>query len=313
MSPRPLGFPRGTVPGPSPMSWGDRVERAMGPLLVVGAVLGIVLPGPGRGAAGAGGIEAALALLVATSAMSIPPAELAQAASSWRRLLLALGVSALALPVLGLAVGSLAPRALARSLGVVGLAPSEVASIAVAQIARGSAPLAAGMVLGTTALTLAEAAPLLALAGYRTHLNPLALLATLATVVAAPLAVGVALARLGPRVSALGRAVSPIALALLIWEVASELRPGASPLLAIAISIALVGAAGLVGLLATVGAGRSERIAIVAATGMRDFAVAAGIAASAFGPQSVGPLAAYGLVAIGTGALAARLLGRAGA
>ena len=49
-----------------------------------------------------------------------------------------------------------------------------------------------------------------------------------------------------------------------------------------------------------------EGTAIMLSTSIRDFAIASGIATSAFGAAAAGPLGLYGLLVIGWGALLAR-------
>ena len=69
----------------------------------------------------------------------------------------------------------------------------------------------------------------------------------------------------------------------------------------------LAGGAAL-GWLLSLGTSRGRRIAIVLPTAMRDFAVAAGIATSAFGAAAAAPLGIYGLLVLvfGTAAVAAQ-------
>jgi hypothetical protein len=50
----------------------------------------------------------------------------------------------------------------------------------------------------------------------------------------------------------------------------------------------------------------SERVPVLFSISIRDFAVASGIATSAFGADAAGPLGLYGLLVIGWGALLAR-------
>ena len=80
------------------------------------------------------------------------------------------------------------------------------------------------------------------------------------------------------------RILGTASLLALLWEVASELQLRASEArLAAALLLYLACGAGLGWLLATAEPAR-QRPAILLPTAMRDFAVAAGIAASAFGP-----------------------------
>ena len=91
-------------------------------------------------------------------------------------------------------------------------------------------------------------------------------------------------------------------LLVLLWEVASELQMRASDVrVVIALLLYLAGGTGL-GWLLAIGVPSGRRIAIVLPTAMRDFAVAAGIAATAFGPAAAAPLGIYGILVLVFGA-----------
>ena len=60
----------------------------------------------------------------------------------------------------------------------------------------------------------------------------------------------------------------------------------------------------ILGWLLAIGAPPAQRTAIVLPTAMRDFAVAAGIAVSAFGAAAAAPLGIYGLLVLIFGAAA---------
>jgi predicted Na+-dependent transporter len=136
---------------------------------------------------------------------------------------------------------------------------------------------------------------------------PADLLATLALVIALPLAAGPAMRSFDPfsgREQPLVRVLGTVSLLVLLWEVASELQVrGSDVRVVIALLLYLAGGTGLGWLLAIrVPSGR--RIAIVLPTAMRDFAVAAGIAATAFGPAAAAPLGIYGILVLVFGAAA---------
>jgi len=71
----------------------------------------------------------------------------------------------------------------------------------------------------------------------------------------------------------------------------------------------LAGSAAL-GWLLTVGLLPARRLALALPVGMRDFAVAAGIATAAFGPAAAAPLGIYGVLVLLAGALAAQITQR---
>jgi predicted Na+-dependent transporter len=79
---------------------------------------------------------------------------------------------------------------------------------------------------------------------------------------------------------------------------ASDIRVG------LALLLYLV-AGGVLGWLLAIGSPAPRRTAIVLPTAMRDFAVAAGIATSAFGTGAAAPLGIYGILVLIFGTIAA--------
>ena len=103
-----------------------------------------------------------------------------------------------------------------------------------------------------------------------------------------------------------------VSLLVLLWEVASQLRLGASDLRALLALLAYLAGGIVLGWLLAIGAPAGQRTAIVLPTAMRDFAVAAGIAASAFGAAAVALLGLYGLLVLIFGTAAAYAVRRRG-
>jgi len=284
---------------------------------LVVAALGVGVPGPGRRAEAADGILIALAVLVFCTGTSMTFAELGAVRTAGRRLAVVLPVTTAGLPVLAWLASHLVSGAAARG-GILsaGVAPAEVASVALTGLAGGDAVLAAGLLAASTILTVLLAGPILSLAGAHSSASQLSLLVTLALVVALPLAAGSALRSLDPfggREQPLARALGTVSLLVLLWQVASqiELRADEAGVL-LALLAYLAGGAALGWLLArgagpTAGTatGPDRRTAIVLTTAMRDFAVAAGIAASAFGATAAAPLGIYGLLVLLFGSAAA--------
>jgi hypothetical protein len=125
-------------------------------------------------------------------------------------------------------------------------------------------------------------------------------------VVALPLIAGCAMRTIDPfggRERPLIDVLSIASLLVLLWEIASQLRLHPSDVLvAAALLIFLAGASGL-GRLLALGAPPGRRTAVFLPTAMRDFAVAAGIAASAFGIAAAAPLGIYGVMVLVFGAI----------
>jgi BASS family bile acid:Na+ symporter len=257
----------------------------------------------------------ALAILVFCTGTSMTFAEMGAVRTAGRRLAVVLPVATIGLPVLAWLASHLASGAAARG-GILsaGVAPAEVASVALTGLAGGDAVLAAGLLAASTILTVLLAGSILRLAGAHSSASQLSLLVTLALVVALPLAAGSALRSVGPyrgREQPLARVIGTLSLLVLLWQVASQIQVRASEAgTALALVAYLAGAAGLGALLAR-GAPSERRTAIVLTTGMRDFAVAAGIAASAFGAAAAAPLGIYGLLVLIFGSAAAYLARRA--
>jgi predicted Na+-dependent transporter len=287
----------------------DALDRFLLLLVVTSAALGVAFPGPGRHADTGGAILVTLAILVFCTGASMTFSEMVGIRAAARRGALVLAVTTITLPALAwLASQLVSGTALRGGILAAGIAPTEVASVALTGLAGGEAALAAGLLVGSTVLTVLLAGPILSLLGAHSSTSQLGLLATLALVVALPLLAGAATRTLDPfrgREQSLVRILGTISLLVLLWEVASELQLRASDIrVVLAFLLYLAAGAGLGWLLAT-GAQSRQRIAIVLPTAMRDFAVAAGIAASAFGTAAAAPLGVYGILVLVFGTVAA--------
>ncbi|HUN34274.1 MAG TPA: hypothetical protein VMU95_19905 [Trebonia sp.] len=265
------------------------------------------------------GINIALAVLVASTAVTISPAALGRILPAWRSLTIALVIGVTLLPALSWAVSRIAPAGPLRDgLAAVGLAPCEIASVATTAMAGGEAALAAGVLIGSTLTTVIFAGPILRLeavsppAGHGT-VSPGGIIASLALVVALPLAAGI-VARAGvPSVSRYERpaqVTSLVAVAVLVALIAAEvhLSAGYLPVLAGLGSFCIGSAA--IGWVLGLRSGRPARAALLLTTSMRDFAIAAGLAAAAFGAAAAAPLGLYGVLVLAWGTAAAGYLRR---
>jgi predicted Na+-dependent transporter len=286
----------------------DILDRHLLLLVVISAVASAAFPGPGRRADAGGAILDTLAVLVFCTGASLTFSEMAGIRIASRRLILVLAITTITLPALAWLASRLVTGPVLRG-GVVaaGVAPTEVASVALTGLAGGEVALAAGLLVASTLLTVLLAGPILGILGAHSSASQLGLLATLALVVALPLVAGSALRTLDPlggREQPLVRVLGTVSLLVLLWEVASELHLRASDIsVVIALVLYLAGGAVLGWLLAT-GVPPRRRIAIMLPTAMRDFAVAAGIAASAFGAAAAAPLGIYGILVLVFGTVA---------
>ena len=257
-----------------------------------------------------------LAVLVFCTGASMTFRELGTIRAAARRLAVVLAVTTVTLPALAwLASRLVSGAALRGGILSAGVAPAEVASVTLTGLAGGEAVLAAGLLATSTILTVLLAGPILSIAGAHPSASQLGLLSTLALVVALPLITGSAMRSLDPfggREQPVIRVLGQVSLLVLLWEVASQLYLGVSDLRAVAALLAYLAGGVVLGWLLAIGAPAGQRTAIVLPTAMRDFAVAAGIAASAFGAAAVALLGLYGLLVLIFGTAAAYAVRRRG-
>ena len=291
-----------------------RIERWL-LLLVLGfSALGLAWPAPARAAVDRHGITVALVVLVAAVGLGLPASAVREVRRQAGAVAVAVFVPIVALPAIAWAASRLvSPGPLRLGVLAAGVAPSEVAAVALASLAGGSATAAAAVLIGSTAGCVLLAGPLLhLLAGPANTFSGTALLLSLLGIVAVPLVVGT-LARAGLPgradgfLDALSSVGASVAVLVLIWLVAGQahlglpyLRAGGALLLYLAGSL-------LVALAVTARLSRPLRISLVLPVAMRDFAIAAGIASQAFGPSAAGALGIYGVLVLLLGAGAARV------
>jgi predicted Na+-dependent transporter len=311
----------------------SRVRSPIGGYPELAAVLlavafGLLARAPLAWLAARQGINVLLAVLVFATALTIEPAALRRAAAAWWPLLGALATGITVLPALSWAVSLMvAAGPLRDGIVTVGLAPCEIASVATTAMAGGEAAVAAGVLIGSTVLSMAAAGPLLALEAGHADVRPGHIAVSLAVVVAAPLAFGIGLRACLPGAAEPGHAASGAgrrgwpgwaergasgvalgAVAGLVALVAAQARLSAGYFgVALALLVFLAGSA-LAGRLI----GGRGGIAVLLTTSMRDFAIAAGLAAAAFGPAAAAPLGLYGILVLVWGTAAAGRLRRRG-
>lgn len=286
-----------------------RLEALLAPLVVVVGAVGIAIPSPARAVDRLGAVDPTLAVLVLTAGMAVEASPLGRARRYGGRLLAVLAASSLVLPALAWALGRLASGPARGGILAVGVAPSEVASLGLAAVAGGEVAIAGALLVGSSVVTVLASGPILELLSGSTSTKAGGILGTLALVVALPLVLGATFRRLcATRAAVLdaARVLGVVALLVLLWEVAGEVQLQASYLGVVAALVGFLLAATALGWLLGRGLAAPARRAVLLPVAMRDFAVAAGIAASAFGPRAVGPLGIYGLLVLLAGALATR-------
>jgi predicted Na+-dependent transporter len=288
--------------------------------VLAAAILGLTAARPLAWLAGHQGINVLLAILVFATAVTIDPAALRRLAQAWRSLLVAVAVGITALPALSWAVSRIVTAGSLRDgVMAVGLAPCEIASVATTAMAGGEAAVSAGILIGSTVATVALAGPILTLEAGRAGVSPGGIIANLALVVALPLAVGLAArasaSRLAaarflatPRAEAFASRTALAAVAALVALIAAEVHLSAAYVaVAAALLVFLLGSA-LAGRFLGVRSARPAASALLLTTSMRDFAIAAGLAAAAFGPAAAAPLGLYGVLVLVWGTAVAGVL-----
>jgi predicted Na+-dependent transporter len=308
-----------TVPVPSSLPSRIRAIAAGYPELiavVAAAVLGLTVQRPLAWLAGHQGINVLLAILVFATAVTIDPAALRRLATAWRSLVIALAVGITVLPALSWAVSRIvAAGSLRDGVLVVGLAPCEIASVATTAMAAGEAAVSAGVLIGSTITAVALAGPILTLEAGRSGVSPGSIIANLALVVALPLALGLAARACAatrvlatPRAERVASQTSLAAVAALVALIAAEVHLSTAYLaVAAALLLFLLGSA-LVGRALGARTARPTATALLLTTSMRDFAIAAGLAAAAFGPAAAAPLGLYGVAVLIWGTAVAGVL-----
>jgi predicted Na+-dependent transporter len=291
----------------------DFLERIILALVVAAALAGWALPGPARLLDRHQAINAVLALLVFASAITVPAGVLGRVRMLAPRLGITVIATAAALPALAFALSRLlGPAALRDGVLAVGVAPAEVASVAITGIAGGEAGAAAVLLVASTVTCVAAAGPILSVAGGH-GVSAVHVLGTLTLVVGLPLLAALLVKRLmaaGDRVTDGFQVVAIVAVVVLVWLVSAQVRLSAAYGTLAAVLVVLIVASAAIGVLLSWRLESTAATAVVLSVSMRDFAVASGIAAAAFGPAAAAPLGIYSVLVMAWGALVARAANR---
>ena len=284
-------------------------------LVLAAAVLGLVMSAPLRELVDRGAIDVVLFVLVLAAAMTLPLSAIARLRARAGRLALVDAVALVALPVIAWAAAQLVPEGPVRlGLICIGVAPAEIATVALATVALGETAIAACLLVVSTATTAVLAAPILTLLAGGGSVRAGELLVTLVLVVIVPFVIGVgARARLSADVEDSAAKVATGAVTVLVALVASQVTFDSSFARATVALLVIIAASAVLG----TGLGRvlppGDRSAVLLSVSIRDFAVAAGIAAAAFGPEAAAPLGLYGIVVMIWGTVVAARAKRRGA
>jgi BASS family bile acid:Na+ symporter len=284
--------------------------------VLVAAAIGLTVQAPLRWLVDHQGIDILLVVLVFATAVTITVGELRGVGSEKGRLAIALLSGITILPALAWLVSRIAPAGpLRNGVLTIGLAPCEIASVAATVMAGGQAAPAAAVLIASTVLSVAFAAPILVFEAGHASVDPLELIANLTVVVLVPLAAGILVRAKRRDIAQHERATSltaTITVAALVALIASEVQLSTDYLAVAAASVLFTAGAAVLGHLLGRGARAEVASPILLTTSMRDFAIAAGIASAAFGASASAPLGLYGIVVIVWGTTVAGVLRRRG-
>jgi bile acid:Na+ symporter, BASS family len=277
------------------------------PLAVVAAALALLVPSTTL----AERSDWILAALVLFTALGIAPSQLATLRG--RKLALAALVFApfVLLAPLAWAVSRLFAEPVREGVLALGVSSTEVAVVGLVALAGGSTVLALGALTGSLVVSALAGPPVLSLLAGGTDVAVGELVGRFALVLLLPLAAGLALRGLVPRLrhveGELG-GLAALTLVVLVYAAVSGAGEGGRLLSAALASILVlvVSAAAVAAWLAV--APRELRSTGALVIQLRDFAVAAALAAQAFGPAAATVAGVYGVLMLVAGAAAVQLL-----
>jgi predicted Na+-dependent transporter len=216
--------------------------------VLAAAILGLSVQPPLAWLVSHQGISILLAVLVFATALTIEPAALRRLTAAWQRLLAAPTAGITVLPALSWAVSRFVTAGPLRDgVMAVGLAPCEIASVATTAMAGGETALAAGLLIGSTVVTVTVAGLILTLEAGHAAAHPAGIITSLALVVALPLAAGLLLRARIPLTARTERGATTTAtaaVAALVALIAAEVHLSARYLsVALALVVFLAGTA----------------------------------------------------------------------
>lgn len=286
--------------------------RALTPLALVAATLALLAPS----GALARHSDLLLAGLVLATALGISAADLARLREHGAAVAVLSVVPLVALAAVAWVIGHAFDADVRDGLLAVGLSSSEVASVGLVALAGADVAIALGAVTGSLVLAaLIGPAAIGLLAGHAGHGGSGHLLGRFALVVIAPLAAGILLRTVAPRIASADRereGVAALTVAVLVYAALSGTAGAHGLAPALLAALILLAVSGLLAeLWRRCAAPGATAISGALAIGMRDFAVAAALAAQAFGPRAAAVPGVYGVVMLVAGTIAAGRLASA--
>lgn len=180
-------------------------------------------------------------------------------------------------------------------------------------MAGGEAAFSAGVLIGSTVATVVVSGLILNFEAGSASVHPWDILEYLVLVVGLPLAAGLtlrAVTPIGTRAEQAATVSATVVVACLVALIAAEIDISVRYISVAGALLAFLAASVLAGWLLGCGARRPVASATLLTTSMRDFAIAAGLAAAAFGPDAAAPLGLYGVIVLVWGTAVAGTLRR---
>ena len=290
--------------------WAERVPDAL-PVLALGAAgLARLIPSSTI----SDHVDLLLAALVLLTALDIDPRQLTELAGHVRTIVLLVIVPACALAVLGWLLSRFVAGDLRDGVLALGFAPSEVASVGLIGLIGGMAE-AAIAVVGLSLVVSAVAGPplLAAIAGGAQAAQPLPLLGHFALIVLLPFLAGIVIRGLTPALAQRDAEISLGSMFILLLLIFGSLSGTGSATLgsAVLVSVAFLALSSVVAWITQRTLSHRLDPPLALTIGMRDFAVAAALAAAAFGPRAAQVAGVYGTVMLVAAAIVSALMRRA--
>lgn len=300
--------------------WSRRIAEAVLPLALLAGLLALISPS----ATLAANPDFILAVLVLATALGIHPGRFMELRSRWRLVLTLSVVPFAVLAPAAWALSRLFSSPTREGILALGMAPTEVAAVGLVALAGGDAALALAAVTGSLVVS-ALAGPLVLATLFAGTAGDAGgaggggeLVVRFALVVILPLLVGALARAFVPKLADFEpefSAASTLAVAVLVYASLSGVGGGAGPGAALAAPLVgsvlfLLISAGFALVSVFIAGGRQYRGTLPLVLGTRDFAVAAALAAKAFGPPTAAVAGVYGVLMLIAGAAAASLLRR---
>jgi hypothetical protein len=279
------------------------------PLAVVAAALALLIPSRAL----AERSDLVLAALVLFTALGIAPSQLATLRERTPALVVLVLAPFLVLAPLGWAVSRLFAEPVRDGVLALGVSSTEVAAVGLVALGGGSAVLALGALTGSLVLSALAGPPVLSLLAGGTDVAVGELVGRFALVVLLPLAGGLCVRALVPRLGNVEGDLAGLAaltLVVLVFGAMSGAGEDGRVVTATLAGLLFLVVSGMPAAAWTAAAPHELQATGALVIELRDFAVAAALASQAFGPQAATVAGVYGVLMLIAGAAAAELLRR---